>query len=83
MRVRHDADGRGGEVAVTDSDAVATLRRWELFGGRWQVLARSESVVTVGLFTCDGGQEMSRLTTTSSDFDAFVAGPRPATNGQR
>jgi hypothetical protein len=58
---------------TTDSDGVvAVLRHWELFGGRWQVLARTESDVTVGLFTCDGGQEMSRVTATSDDFDAFL-----------
>jgi hypothetical protein len=58
---------------TTDSDgAVAVLRRWELFGGRWQVLARTESDVTVGLFTCDGGQEMSRVTATNDGFEAFV-----------
>ena len=65
---------------MTESDnAVAALRRWELFGGRWQVLARSRSVVTLGLFTCDGSQEMSRLTATSGEFDAFLAADRAAT----
>jgi hypothetical protein len=59
---------------TTDSDGVvAVLRRWELFGGRWQVLARTESDVTVGLLTCDGGQEMSRITATSEVFDAFLS----------
>jgi hypothetical protein len=58
---------------TTDRDGVVTvLRRWELFGGRWHVLARTESDVTVGLFTCDGGQEMSRISATCDDFDAFL-----------
>jgi hypothetical protein len=62
---------------MPDSDNVVdALRRWALFGGRWQVLTRSESVVTIGLFTCDGGQEMSRLTAMRSDFDAFLASRR-------
>jgi hypothetical protein len=53
-------------------NALAELRRWELFGGRWQVLARTESLVTLGLLTCDGGQEMSRMTLTGAAFDAFL-----------
>lgn len=53
-------------------DAVAELRRWELFGGRWRVLTRTDTAVTVGLFTCDGGQEMSRVTAACDDFDAFL-----------
>lgn len=58
---------------TTDSDGVvAVLSRWELYSGRWQVLARTESDVTVGLFTCDGGQEMSRVTATSDDFETFL-----------
>ena len=62
------------KAVTTDSDGVvAVLSRWELYGGRWQVLARTESDVTVGLFTCDGGQEMSRVTATSDDFDAFLS----------
>jgi hypothetical protein len=67
---------------IESDNAVRALRRWELFGGRWQVLARSKSVVTLGLFTCDGGQEMSRLTATSSELDAFLAGRSGSDHGQ-
>ena len=59
-------------MTIDSDDAVAVLRRWELFGGRWRVLARTERFVTLGLFTCDGGQEMSRVTATSGDFAAFL-----------
>jgi hypothetical protein len=59
-------------VSTVDDDALSVLRRWELFGGRWRMLARTGSTVTVGLYSCDGGQEMSRVTVTSSDFDAFL-----------
>lgn len=65
-------DPTRAEAVTTDSRVVAVLRRWELFGGRWRVLARTESDVTVGLLTCDGGQEMSRVTATSDEFDAFL-----------
>jgi hypothetical protein len=59
-------------VSTVDDDALSVLRRWELFGGRWRMLARTGSTVTVGLYSCDGGQEMSRVTATSSDFDTFL-----------
>ena len=51
---------------------MTALRRWELFGGRWQVLRRTERDVTVQLLTCDGGQEMSHVTATNDEFDAFL-----------
>ena len=63
-------------MTTDDDGAVALLRRWELFGGRWRVLERTEGVVTLGLFTCDGGQEMSRATAMSADFDALLDGRR-------
>jgi hypothetical protein len=59
-------------VSTGDDDALSVLRRWELFGGRWRVLARTGSGVTLGLFSCDGGQEMSRVTAPASEFDAFL-----------
>jgi hypothetical protein len=42
--------------------AVETLRRWEEFGGVWQVTFRSGSQVTLSLCRCDGGEEVERLT---------------------
>jgi hypothetical protein len=60
-------------VTTSSDDALAVLRRWELFGGRWRVLSRTGSLVTLRLCSCDGGQEMSRVTATSVDFDAFLA----------
>jgi hypothetical protein len=59
-------------MTTGSDDALALLSRWELFGGRWRVLARTEEVVTLGLFTCDGGQEMSQVTSTKAQFDAFL-----------
>ena len=43
------------------SAELASLRRWIDSGGHWEVVAERESEVTVGLFTCDGGEEMDRL----------------------
>lgn len=45
-----------------DSEARVALDRWITSGGHWAVVARAGDAVTVGLFTCDGGQEMDRIT---------------------
>jgi hypothetical protein len=48
---------------VTDpDDLLPALRRWADSGALWRVLARSEREVTVGFFTCDGGEEVQRRT---------------------
>jgi hypothetical protein len=44
-----------------DPDPIATLLRWEGGGAVWRVLGRTRGEVTVGLFSCDGGEEMGRL----------------------
>lgn len=54
-------------------DAVEVLRRWADAGAVWRVLAESERQVTVGLFTCDGGEEVSRLTSADPALRAYVA----------
>ena len=57
-----------------DPDAVAVLRRWEDAGGLWRVLARQGSGVTVGLFRCDGGEEIDRLVVDAPRLTEFLAG---------
>lgn len=56
-----------------DGDMIAVLERWESAGGMWRVLTRSEAWVTVGLFSCDGGEQMSRVTGRTVDLDPFLA----------
>ena len=51
---------------------VDQLLRWEESGGVWRVLARAGASLTVGLFTCDGGEEMSRLSSADTEVLAFV-----------
>jgi hypothetical protein len=60
---------------MTDArdNPAEVVRRWEASGGHWRVLRRSETSVVVGLFSCDGGEEMQRLTATTADLDAFLA----------
>jgi uncharacterized protein len=69
-------------------DFVAMLRRWEDAGGLWQVLGRHREEITVGLYRCDGGEEVDRFVATDPRLAQFVAGrssskeapaPEPAT----
>lgn len=54
------------------TEPVATLLRWEMMGGVWRVLGRDEDEVTIGLFTCDAGEEMDRFTSTDERLLAVV-----------
>lgn len=44
-----------------DDTPRAILERWIASGGRWTVVAERGDDVTVGLLTCDGGEEMDRV----------------------
>lgn len=57
-----------------ESDPVTALARWESSGGHWRVLGRSGGSVTLSLFSCDGGEEMGRLTASGAALDSFLAG---------
>jgi hypothetical protein len=52
--------------------AVAMLFRWELAGGMWRVLDRDEGELTIGLFSCDAGEEMERFTSADEQLLAVV-----------
>lgn len=54
-------------------DLVAVLGRWESFGGLWRVLGRSEGSVTIALLSCDGGEQMGRVTGSSADLAGYEA----------
>jgi hypothetical protein len=69
----------GERVRATDatepsdlSESVAALLRWERAGGVWRVLDRHEGEVTIGLFTCDAGEEMDRFTSADEQLLAIV-----------
>lgn len=53
-----------GAVPQADgtADHVADLLRWERSGAVWRVLDRSASGLTIGLFSCDGGEQMDQVT---------------------
>ena len=49
------------------SDDLAAVLRWQASGGEVQVLAWGPPLV-VSLITCDGGQEMQRITSDEADL---------------
>jgi hypothetical protein len=59
-------------TSYTPDDPLATLRRWEDSGAVWRVLYRTGDTVTVGMFTCDGGEEVARFTTADPRLSQFV-----------
>jgi hypothetical protein len=50
------------------------LRRWEDFGGTWEVVARQGDVRVISLLRCDGGEEVSRLTSDDPQLRTYVDG---------
>lgn len=54
------------------NDPVATLLRWEQSGAHWSVISRRRAAVTVGLFRCDGGEEVDRITSSDPALLAFL-----------
>lgn len=58
-------------------DLRTVLERWESFGGRWRVLARSEGSVTIALLSCDGGEQMGRVAGSSLDLADYEASRSP------
>jgi hypothetical protein len=54
-------------------DPVAVLQRWADAGAVWRVLYRTEDTATVGLYQCDGGEEVDRFTTSDPRLLHFVA----------
>lgn len=53
--------------------AVEQLQRWETAGAVWRVIARNQSSATVGLFRCDGGEEVERITSSDPDLLEYLA----------
>jgi hypothetical protein len=57
-----------------DPDLVAVLQRWADAGGVWRVLNRQDVAVTVGLYRCDGGEEVDRFEAADPQLEHFLAG---------
>ena len=58
---------------VPETDVIETLRRWESSGAVWQVVGRTTGSVTVALLTCDGGEEVQRISSADPALLAYVA----------
>ena len=54
---------------------MRVLSRWELSGGLWVVVDATDTWITFGLLSCDGGEEMTRVTAArTAVLAAFLAG---------
>lgn len=60
----------------TPDAPVEVLRRWEGAGAVWRVIGEAGDELTIGLFTCSGGEEVSRFTSGDPELLRFV-GARP------
>ena len=66
----------------SEAEVVTVLRRWEDAGGLWRVLARDESgTVTVGLYRCDGGEEVDRVVSPELPLARFLNGRNSSEDG--
>ena len=73
-RLRTAGTGTAHHGVVPETDVVETLRRWESSGAVWQVVGRTTGSVTVALLTCDGGEEVQRISSADPALLAYVAG---------
>jgi hypothetical protein len=53
-------------------DQVAVLQRWEDAGAHWAVIDRNSNSVTVGLYRCDGGEEVDRFSSSDPALLEFL-----------
>jgi hypothetical protein len=53
-------------------DPVETLLRWESAGGVWRVIGRAGGSLTIGLFRCDGGEQIDLLRSDDANLLEFV-----------
>jgi hypothetical protein len=67
-------DDQPRDDGLVGDDAAAVLQRWEDAGAHWAVIARHAGSVTVGLYRCDGGEEVDRITSADPRLDEFLAG---------
>jgi len=52
--------------------SVQILHRWQESGAIWKVVSRTASRLEISLITCDGGEEMQRLSSADPELIAFV-----------
>jgi hypothetical protein len=69
-----DASNVDGPPSPRGAELVESLQRWEDSGAVWKVLQRQGDKVTIGMFRCDGGEEVDRFTSDARDVVDFVSG---------
>ena len=75
-------EGHGRPESGPPGGLVEVLERWELTGGRWEVLAASDTWIDIDLFPADGGEQVSRVSgARTSVLRSFLAGR--TTNAER
>ena len=74
-------EGHGRPESDPPGGLVEVLTRWERSGGYWQVLNVQDDWIDIGLFTCDGGEQMSRLSgARTSVLRSFLSGRSSSTD---
>ena len=56
-----DQDENSSRESTLPGGMVEVLSRWEDSGGEWRILSTGDEWIEVGLFACDGKEEMSRV----------------------
>ena len=56
------------------SQDLLRVTRWEVSGGVWQVLSRSERGAVVSLRRCDAGEEVERFSSSDPALLTHLAG---------
>jgi hypothetical protein len=67
----HRGEGDTGEMT---EDALAAVRRWLDSGGEARLVSRHGDELVVGLFTCDGGEEMDRVVGPAAELGPLLTG---------
>lgn len=57
---------------VVKDDPVEILQRWETAGGLWRIVGRAGGYLTVGLFRCDGGEQVDSVRSDAAGLLEFV-----------
>lgn len=62
------------ETAAGAEEPVQRLERWQEFGALWRIAAQTGGTVTISLCSCDGGEEIDRLTSSDPHLLQWLAG---------
>lgn len=74
-------EGHGRPESDPPGGLVEVLTRWERSGGHWKVLNINDDWIDIGLLTCDGGEQMSRVSSArTAVLRSFLAGRSSSTD---